>query len=421
MFPSSINGRLSTLIGPIKKIRYLKNILFITWDSGQTNYLESLFFPIFQGIQKEGYRFHIAQFSWASRSEVERIEHLAEIHEVAYFHFQVSRFPNALTGTLWSLIKSYPSLKKLISDHRIDIVLPRSTMPALLVNRLYAWIKANDLKLIFDADGFPLEERIDYSGLKSNSFQYRFLKANENRMIRRSDAVLTRSLKAIAHHLAGGDLQESRFFRVRNGRDNSLFRIDENLRRKLRAELNYSENDLVFIYTGSLGPAYAWDKTLEIFKYFLGKDKPVKMLVLTRDVSFLIGKLPIELLDLIQVLIVDFRQVPEYLNVGDLGISLRSPAPSLAGLFPIKLGEYLLTGLPVLASIQVGDSMDWITERKELIGINLDDPDFAALAYNDWQAMGSIDSVELRNWAMSNFSLNCAIEDYLVALKSLEN
>jgi hypothetical protein len=93
----------------------------------------------------------------------------------------------------------------------------------------------------------------------------------------------------------------------------------------------------------------------------------------------------------------------------------------LAGLFPIKLGEYLLTGLPVLASIQVGDSMDWITERKELIGINLDDPDFAALAYNDWQAMGSIDSVELRNWAMSNFSLNCAIEDYLVALKSLEN
>lgn len=33
-----------------------------------------------------------------------------------------------------------------------------------------------NLKIIFDADGLPIQERVDYAGLKENSLQYQWLK-----------------------------------------------------------------------------------------------------------------------------------------------------------------------------------------------------------------------------------------------------
>jgi len=52
----------------------------------------------------------------------------------------------------------------------------------------------------------------------------------------------------------------------------------------------------------------------------------------------------------------EFADIPDFLAAGDLGLSFRKPAPSLAGLSPIKLGEYLLMGMPVIASKGVGDT-----------------------------------------------------------------
>ncbi|HSF56005.1 MAG TPA: hypothetical protein VLA71_19775, partial [Algoriphagus sp.] len=206
-----------------------------------------------------------------------------------------------------------------------------------------------------------------------------------------------------------------------NGRDPKLFKIDYAVRAKLRSELKYSENDLVWVYTGSLGPAYSWNQLLEIFRFFISKAESVKLLVLTRNSSYLNDKIPEELSERIQILSTDYSNIPDYLNVGDLGISLREPSPSLAGLFPIKLGEYLLTGLPVFASIQVGDTLEWKEKSKGIIGVDLSRKDFADHAYQDWKNMGLINPIEIRNYALQEFSLENSVMDYLSALESLKN
>jgi glycosyltransferase involved in cell wall biosynthesis len=47
-------------------------------------------------------------------------------------------------------------------------------------------------------------------------------------------------------------------------------------------------------------------------------------------------------------------QIPAILAAADVGLALRRETPSQRGISPIKVGEYLLCGLPVVAS-RVGD------------------------------------------------------------------
>jgi glycosyltransferase involved in cell wall biosynthesis len=49
-------------------------------------------------------------------------------------------------------------------------------------------------------------------------------------------------------------------------------------------------------------------------------------------------------------------EVPRHLAAGDLGLALRQPTFSMQAVAPIKLGEYLLCGVPVLATRGIGDS-----------------------------------------------------------------
>lgn len=400
----------------------MKKVLFITWDSDQTNYLESLFLPIFEGIQKQGdYKFLIAQFSWASKSEVIRIKNLAMEKNLDYFHLSVNRFPHPFIGTILTTLGGAFKLKNLISREDVKILMPRSTMPALMINRLQSWIKSKNLQVIFDADGFPLQERVDFTGMNSKSLQFRFLKKQETQLLHHANAVLTRSNRAIEIHLQNHpDLKRFRFFKVRNGRDSNFFKVDEEVRIKLRAELKYSDEDQVWVYTGSLGPAYAWNQLIEIFRYFIAQNEPVKLLILTKNLSFLKDRIPGDLLSRIQIHNIDYKKIPDYLNVGDLGISLRTPSPSLSGLFPIKLGEYLLTGLPILASIQVGDTEELIKKREEMIGVDLAKEGFAKNVYQTWKNTGILNRFEIRSWAMNEFSLENSIKDYLIAMEFLE-
>lgn len=118
------------------------NILFITWDSDQTNYLENLFLPIFQGIQQQKpWRFHVMQFSWAPPQEIARIRLLAEKASISYLHIPVSRQPTAALGSLWTLAGGIRKIKNYLQNNEINYLMPRSTPPAWMVLRLGSWLK----------------------------------------------------------------------------------------------------------------------------------------------------------------------------------------------------------------------------------------------------------------------------------------
>ncbi|MBT0813053.1 hypothetical protein KIH41_17325 [Litoribacter ruber] len=379
----------------------MTNLLFITWDSDQTNYLENLFFPILSGLQKQhGITCHTLQFSWASPATVTRISAVAQIHHLPYKQIQIQRKPIASLGALWTVWTGSREIKAYIQKHNINTILPRSTMPAWMVNRLMPWIRQQGLRVVFDADGLPLEERIDYTGLSAGSWQYKWLKGQERNMVKSADTVLVRTRRAVDVHVLneggveGGVTQRTqrnesqrdegvevklckgkknssrssaelsdlcvkkdmKFHVVSNGRDTDFFKFDETSRRTIRKELQIGEEDRLFVYTGSLGPQYVWEEMLAIFEAYHQENPSSKFLVLTSQGDYLKGKIPVHLSEAILIKKIPFSQMPAYLSASDVAFSLRKPTFSTLAIAPIKLGEYLLMGLPTIATKGIGDT-----------------------------------------------------------------
>ena len=158
-----------------------RRILFISWDGPHVTYLEGLFLPIFSGLKKYGYDFHILHFSWANESAIARITETCSRANVPYRHVRVLVQPHPVIGKYLTLLSAHRHLLKYIEENNIDVVMPRTMMPSRIV---LASLKSKpNLKVVFDADGLPIEERLDFAGLKKSSFRYHQLKKIEEQMV----------------------------------------------------------------------------------------------------------------------------------------------------------------------------------------------------------------------------------------------
>ncbi len=293
--------------------------------------------------------------------------------------------------------------------------MPRSTFPAMIVNQ----INNKNFKLIFDADGLPIEERIDFAGLKKESFQYKLMKSAETKMLKLADAVITRSQKAIDIHTAHiGESYRSKFSVIFNGRDKNVFAYRPHLREEVRQELGLKD-ELLFVYAGSLGPQYCLTEMLEIFHAYAEK-RAAKFLILTGNTAFAEQNIPLALKPHVILNSVPSEKVSFYLNGGDVVFGLRKPTFSMKGVAPIKLGEYLLCGLPVIASKGIGDTEKILENFEECY---LYDHSIGLLPQIE-QIKNFVEKAIFANRnniaqkAQYYFSLEAAAESYLKAIKN---
>lgn len=392
-----------------------KNLLFITWDGPQTSYMEGLFMPIFQEIAKRGdYQFHVVQFTWADAQKIAHTQAAANQMGITYTAWPVLRKPNVSIGSLLTVLSSAGKIKKYIRENNIHIVMPRSTFPAMIVNQ----IKIKNFKLIFDADGLPIEERIDFAGLKKESFQYKLMKSAETKMLKSADAIITRSQKAIDIHTAHiGESYRSKFSVVFNGRDKNIFAYQPHLREEPRQELGLKD-ELLFVYAGSLGPQYCLSEMLEIFQAYAEK-REAKFLILTGNTKFAEEHIPEDLKPDIIVKSVPSEEVAFYLNAGDCAFALRQPSFSMQGVAPIKLGEYLLCGLPVIASKGIGDTEEILQNIPHCYLFDHENKNAVSEATAFVETLKEIDHEAIRKSGLQYFSLSNSAESYIHVLSHL--
>ena len=395
----------------------MKKILFITWDGPQTNYMEGLFLPIFKEIQnKSDCTFHIIQFTWGTNNTTTTIKQIAEKANIRYTVKQIRRKPSVIIGSLFSIYKGRKFIEKYIAENDIDIVIPRSTMPAVMINR----IKNRKFKLVFDADGLPLEERIDFSGLSPRSLQYTFLKKEETKLLLNADAVLTRSKKAMKIHqntIGGKDLEK--FSVVTNGRDTNFFKPNVVARNNVRWELKIKENTTLFVYCGSLGPQYSWDEMIAIFEKSHQKNSNSKFLILTGNLEYAHKRIPADLKNFIIVKNVPFEQVPTYLSAADVAFALREPKHSMIAISPIKLGEYLLMGIPTIASKGIGDSENLLKENSYCFLYNHYSSQSLGKAAEFIESLDTNFQEKIRAFGITHYSIENSALSYIKSLNSL--
>lgn len=402
----------------------MRNVLFITWDGPQTTYLESLFLPIFNRLAENGLRFHVLQFTWGDSERVDRTRQACAAVGVSYQAVMVWRRPVAL-GSLLTALKGALDLRKAIRQHRIDAVMPRSIMPALTT--LLA-LRGKPLPILFDADGLPLDERVDFAGLSPSSLIYRLLRDVEAQAVRRAAVVLTRSNKAVDILLAraGAGTTPDKFQVVGNGRDTDLFKpVESTIRRQVRRKLRLNEQTPLLVYAGSMGPKYCLDEMLQLVAAVRQHRADVHLLILTglpASVAEALTAYP-DLASAVTTLTVPPADVPVYLASADVGLALIRPSFSMQAAAAIKLGEYLLCGLPVVATAGIGDT-DSLSATTSFLVKSMDSIELKAAA--DWFVDGVLPQREIfrfrtRELGVSHFSLEACTVFYRKSLNKIND
>lgn len=322
----------------------MSRCLFITWDGPQTSYLESLFLPIFKGLAEHGHRMHVLQFTWSKTDDVLRTKAICETAGIPYKSVPVWRKAGA-AGSFASAVWGRNHIQKAVGLWNIDTLMPRSLMPALAVLMMGS---RKGLKLIFDADGFAIDERVDFGGLSSTSASYRILRAVEARTTRIADQVLVRTPCAIDILVDRSKADRSKFHIVGNGRDPAPYSggWPEEKNREFR-----------LCYAGSLGPQYRPGQMIDVAQRLRVHIPNLVFRIFTGDMANLniaLDQSGINDRSWIEVSRLPPEDMPNALMECDLALALRQPAFSTQGVSPIKIGEYLLAGLPVIGTAGVG-------------------------------------------------------------------
>ena len=137
-----------------------------------------------------------------------------------------------------------------------------------------------------------------------------------------------------------------------------VFFFDPKLRNKIRVKLGFSENNKVFIYSGSTATWQCFEETVSLFKKLYDRNNLYKFIILTPNISeaksFISkSKLPKESC---KILSVAFQEVNAYLNAADFAVMLRKSNSVNLVASPVKFAEYCLTGLQIVMNDSVKES-----------------------------------------------------------------
>jgi glycosyltransferase involved in cell wall biosynthesis len=247
--------------------------------------------------------------------------------------------------------------------------MPRSTLAAMATLKA---VRRTNVSYVYDSDGLALDERVDFEGWEPTSLKYRFLRSAEADAIRRADRVLTRSHAAIdvLVERGGPAVSSDRFSVVVNGRDETKFMpVNSEVRHAVRRELGVEEGGLLLVYTGSVGKQYCVNEMLELFRRVRRLNSASRFLLLTGDVHalepYFEGYEEEKPFCTYKRVLPD--EVPRYLAASDIGLALRVPSFSMKAVDPIKIGEYLLCGVPVIATAGIGDTSEYLDHEAGLV------------------------------------------------------
>jgi len=167
-------------------------------------------------------------------------------------------------------------------------------------------------------------------------------------------------------------------------------------RRRVRQQLGFPDHSKILCYVGS---ALAWQKISSIVGLCRGMalaNTNCRFLFLTLDVAAIQGVIARIGLDASRCHVTSCPHtgVHDYLQAGDAGILMRDDTLVNNVACPVKIGEYLSAGLPVLLSRGIGDMSDLIA--KHGVGLVIEDSPSACLRALEFLNCGAYEEVSRR-------------------------
>ncbi len=249
---------------------------------------------------------------------------------------------------------------------RPDIVHARSYLPAAVADVIATTVPR--AKLLFDCRGMIGDEYVDGGHWTRDRLEYRLVKAYERRLFRRADGivVLTRALERWLRDQAVLGAH-SEMAVIPCCADLEKFRPDPEVRAASRAAVGVAADELLVVYSGSLGNWYLAEEMVRFFAAVRARRPRARWLVLTpsdtSDLEAHAARAGVPRESLV------FRrappaEMPSLLAAGDIGLSFIQSCFSKTGSSPTKVAEYLASGLPAVLNGDIGDQRDLASERE---------------------------------------------------------
>jgi glycosyltransferase involved in cell wall biosynthesis len=361
-------------------------ILYLSYD-GLTDPLgPSQVLAYLKPLAAMGHRIGLVTFEKPERSPAER-EAMALECRGAGIEWHPQRYTKwpPVVSTLKDLTQMRRVALQLHARKPFEVVHCRSYPPALVGQA----VQKRGAKLLFDMRGFWADERAEGGlwNLDKPLFAavYRFFKRKEAELLRTSDHIV--SLTEIGRERIvewrGRDVLPP-ITVIPCCIDNAAFpTIDAARRGKARSALGIAAEARVAVALGSLTGWYRLDRMMAFFAVQRSRDPSSRFLFVTRDPPALIHAAAVKAGVPSEALIIRSarrEEVPGLVAAADYGLLFGTEGTSALARSPVKLGEYMALGLPVVTDRVIGDVARIIEESGAGVLVDGFDPEAYAEA-----------------------------------------
>lgn len=340
----------------------LQRILYISYD-GMTDPLgQSQVLPYLVGLSKKGYQITIISCEKTERWHLKaNIQAICIQHHLDWQPIMYTRKPPII-----STLKDVRALKQkaaaLQKANPFQIVHCRSYIASLVgqwMNKKYR------VPFVFDMRGFWADERVDGGLWPTHKYLYKkvyqYFKRKEIQFLQEAAAVISLTYEA-EENIEEWGIAHAPIYVIPCCVDTQLFApeaIKNDQLAILRRKADLPNNKLVMGYVGSLGTWYLLDEMLQFFKFWLQQHPQTVLFFVSNEPRSLIYEALRQQnigIDSVRLIAANRHEMPYYIAMMDLGLFFIKPAYSKKASSPVKQGELMAMGVPVICNAGVGDS-----------------------------------------------------------------
>jgi glycosyltransferase involved in cell wall biosynthesis len=322
---------------------------------------QSQVLPVLRGLAADGYRLGLMTFEqrrWKLAPVARRAAKMAlAVQGIDW----IPRRYHAWPPTVSTLVDIVAGARQLMR-RRPRLVHGRGSVPAAA-----AYLASRGGRSLFlnDADGPLSKEYVDVGIWKPDSLVAQAVERAERAFFDAADASAVLTSSRAAQVAKEGQPAPTI---LPCAVETEFFRANPDARERLRRAL--SLDGTVFVYAGKMGGWYLVEPMIDFVAAYQRLGERASLLVLTPSSPEPFERAAARRGVDCRVTFASREHMPGHLSAADVGLSFILPAPSKRACSPVKNGEYLACGLPVVTTAGIGDYSELVSGQRVGVVVN---------------------------------------------------